>query len=85
SWTATVPHAADWFALHFTSVEVNEGMKSFVEKRPTDYMKLRTLAAEGKSSEYVWGPYSLNCPNCGAKDMPAEFKHCGVCGAKLVG
>lgn len=82
-WTATYPHAADWFALHFMSAEVEEGMKSFVEKRPTDYMKLRRLAAEGKSSEYVWGPYSVTCPSCGAKSLPAEFKHCGMCGAKL--
>ena len=82
-WHATINHARDWLSVHFTSAETYEGMKSFVEKRPTEYARLRKLAAEGKSSEFLWGPYAHTCPECGAKGIPKEFQHCGVCGAKL--
>ena len=75
--------AGDWLALHFTSPETHEGMTSFVEKRKPDYLKLRKLAAEGKSSEYLWGPPLRECSDCGAKGIPREFKYCGVCGKKL--
>ncbi|MCD6293769.1 MAG: enoyl-CoA hydratase/isomerase family protein [Deltaproteobacteria bacterium] len=75
--------ASDWLATHFTSPEPYEGMNSFVEKRKTDYMKLRKLAAEGKSSEYLWGPPTRKCSGCGVKGIPAEFEYCGVCGKKL--
>jgi hypothetical protein len=57
SWYQTIGHARDWLSVHFSSYEPWEGMKSFVEKRETGYRKLRDLAAEGKSSEFVWGPY----------------------------
>ena len=76
-------HAGDWLAIHFTSPETYEGMTSFVEKRKTDYVKLKKLAAEGKSSEYLWGPPEKQCPDCNAKGIPAEFEYCGVCGKKL--
>ena len=29
------------------------------------------------------GPYSKDCPACGAKGLPAKFTHCGRCGAVL--
>lgn len=83
SWHNTVGHARDWLALHFTSAEVHEGMGAFVEKRKTDYAGLRRKAAEGGSSEYVWGPYAKTCPACGAKRIPSEFEFCGKCGGKL--
>lgn len=83
AWGQTIGHAMDWLAVHFTSWEPWEGMKSFVEKRPTDYMKLRQLAADGKSSEFMWGPYTQQCPSCGTRSLPSEFKHCGQCGAKI--
>lgn len=83
SWHNTIGHARDWLALHFTSLEPHEGMQAFVEKRKVDYMRLRKLAAEGKSSEFLWGPYSLDCKKCGAKGIPEEFMFCGKCGNKL--
>ena len=70
-------------AIHFTSPEPYEGMTSFVEKRKPDYLKLRKLAAEGKSSEYLWGPPLKECSDCGSKGIPAEFKFCGVCSKEL--
>ncbi|MBI4319686.1 MAG: enoyl-CoA hydratase/isomerase family protein [Chloroflexi bacterium] len=82
-WHSTIGHARDWLSVHFTSAETYEGMKSFVEKRPTEYARFRKLAAEGKSSEFLWGPYAHTCPECGAKGIPSEFKFCGVCGGKL--
>jgi enoyl-CoA hydratase/carnithine racemase len=75
--------ATDWLTMHFTGPETYEGMNAFVEKRKTDYMKLRRLAAEGGSSEYLWGPPSKKCTGCGAKGIPGSFKYCGVCGAEL--
>jgi enoyl-CoA hydratase/carnithine racemase len=83
AWSSTIGHAKDWLALHFASVEPYEGMKSFVEKRPTNYIGLREKAAAGKSSEFLYGPYIKECSKCGAKGMPEEFAFCGTCGAKL--
>ncbi len=84
SWHNTIGHARDWLALHFTSLEPNEGMQAFVDKRKVDYRKVRKLAAEGKSSEFLWGPYALDCKKCGAKGIPEEFEFCGKCGTKLI-
>ncbi len=83
AWNTTVGHAREWLALHFASVEPYEGMKAFVEKRPKDYIGLRTRAAEGGSSEFLHGPYTLSCSKCGTKGIPQNFQFCGVCGAKL--
>ncbi|HEX7592698.1 MAG TPA: enoyl-CoA hydratase-related protein [Anaerolineae bacterium] len=83
AWNATVRHAQDWLSLHFASVEPYEGMTAFVEKRPKNYRGLREKAARGESSEFLFGPYSLTCPQCGTKGLPSEFKFCGKCGAKL--
>jgi enoyl-CoA hydratase/carnithine racemase len=83
AWHSTVGHARDWLTLHFTDVEPYEGMTSFVEKRPPDYRGLRKRAAEGGSSEYLFGPPMKKCAKCGAKGLPENFKFCGGCGAKL--
>ncbi len=60
-------------------------MTAFVEKRPPQYRLLRERAAQGKSSEFIWGPYSQTCSNCGAKALPEEFTFCGECGNPLDG
>jgi enoyl-CoA hydratase/carnithine racemase len=83
SWYSTIGHARDWLSVHFSSYEPWEGMKAFVEKREAGYRKLRDLAAEGKSSEFVWGPYAKECGKCGAKGIPDMFDYCGKCGEKL--
>jgi len=83
AWSATIGHARDWLSLHFASWEPYEGMTAFVEKRQPDYRGIRTRAAEGRSSEFLWGPYTHTCPVCGARGIPAEFKFCGNCGEKL--
>ena len=83
AWHQTIGHARDWLALHYASYEPWEGMRAFVDKRPARYAELRHRAAEGGSSEFVWGPYQNDCPSCGAQGLPAAFTHCGVCGAVL--
>ena len=83
AWHATVGHARDWLSIHYTSLEPHEGMAAFVEKRKADYTGLRRRAAEGGSSEFLWGPYSRDCPQCGAKALPEQFTHCGRCGAEM--
>ncbi|MBI4063232.1 MAG: enoyl-CoA hydratase/isomerase family protein [Elusimicrobia bacterium] len=83
SWYQTVGHAADWLSLHYTCLEPHEGMKAFVEKRPAGYLRVRELARDGKSSEFPWGPYCLDCESCGAKGIPEGMAFCGVCGRKL--
>jgi 1,4-dihydroxy-2-naphthoyl-CoA synthase len=84
SWHATVGHARDWLATHYTSLEPYEGMTAFVEKRKTDYVGMRMRAADPNgSSEFLWGPYSQECGECGAKGIPSQFEHCGQCGAAL--
>ncbi len=82
-WHLSVGHARDWLTLHFTDVEPYEGMTSFVEKRAPDYRGLRQRAAEGGSSEYLFGPPVKKCAKCGAKGLPESFQFCGTCGAKL--
>ncbi len=82
-WHQTIGHARDWLAIHYTSWEPLEGMTAFVEKRPSRYRLLRERAAQGKSSEFPWGPYARTCPSCGAAALPEEFAFCGACGAKL--
>ncbi len=76
-------HATDWLSIHFTSPEPYEGMGSFVEKRKTDYLKLRRRAAQGGTPEYLWGAPVKTCPKCGTKGLPEEFGFCGHCGAEL--
>ena len=83
SWNMTVGHAKEWLALHYTSLEPWEGMTAFVEKRQPDYRGVRQRAAEGGSSEFVWGPYTGTCSACQAKGIPAGFSHCGRCGAEM--
>lgn len=83
AWHQTIGHARDWLSIHYTSWEPQEGMTAFVEKRPPRYRLLRERAADGKSSEFVWGPYSNSCPTCGARALPEEFGFCGVCGTAL--
>lgn len=83
AWHSTIGHAREWLALHFASMEPYEGMKAFVEKRPARYRMLRELARDDKSSEFLWGPYTRACRECGATGLPENFNHCGVCGAAL--
>ncbi len=82
-WHLTVGHARDWLTLHFTDTEPYEGMSAFVEKRAPDYRGLRRRQAEGGTGEFLFGPPTQSCPQCGAKGLPEEFRHCGLCGAKL--
>ncbi len=83
AWHLTIGHARDWLTLHFTDIEPYEGMTAFVEKRPPNYQGLRQRAAQGGSSEYLFGPPAKTCPKCGTKGLPENFRHCGLCGAKL--
>lgn len=83
AWHQTIGHARDWLSIHYTSWEPLEGMTAFVEKRPPNYRLLRQRAAEGKSSEFMWGPYTQICPKCEAKGIPEYFSYCGECGTEL--
>jgi enoyl-CoA hydratase/carnithine racemase len=83
-WSLTVPHARDWLTVHYASLEPQEGMTAFVEKRPWDYLEMRRRAARGESSEFRWGPYTRACQVCGAKYLPEEFAFCGRCGEPLI-
>lgn len=83
AWHTTASHARDWLAIHYTSLEPYEGMTAFVEKRKADYVGMRRRAAEGGSSEFLWGPYARQCPKCQAKGIPSMFAFCGKCGARL--
>ncbi|HEY6040557.1 MAG TPA: enoyl-CoA hydratase-related protein [Anaerolineae bacterium] len=82
AWSQTVRHAQDWLSLHFATTEPYEGMTAFVEKRSPHYREMRSKALEG-APEFLFGPYSQTCPNCGTKGLPGEFEFCGVCGTAL--
>ncbi len=83
AWHTTIGHARDWLSTHFTTVEPYEGMQAFVEKRKVDFKGMRQRAADGGSTEFLWGPYTQRCEACGAKGIPDEFTFCGKCGASL--
>lgn len=84
AWHATIGHGRDWLALHYTSQEPYEGMQAFVQKRPTRYRELREAAAQGKSPEFLWGPWTRDCPQCKAQGIPEDFRYCGCCGHSLL-
>ncbi len=83
AWYQTINHAKEWLTLHYANWEPYEGMTAFVEKRPPNYRMIREIARDGGSSELMWGPPSKTCSACGAKGLPKNFKHCGVCGKEL--
>jgi len=83
AWSLTAGHARDWLAVHSTSWEPYEGVQAFVEKRPADYRGIREHAADGRSSEFLWGPPTRVCDSCGAKGIPEGFSYCGKCGSAL--
>ncbi|MBS4210293.1 enoyl-CoA hydratase/isomerase family protein [Bacillus sp. FJAT-50079] len=79
----TVGHARDWLTVHTANYETHEAMRAFSEKRAPDYKMLRERMSSGDSYEHLWGAPSLDCHECGAKDIPEHFKHCGVCGSPI--
>jgi enoyl-CoA hydratase/carnithine racemase len=83
AWYNTIGHARDWLSIHFATEEPREGMQAFAEKRDARYRELREKAAAGGAPSYAWGAPVRACGECGAKGLPADFEHCGVCGAKL--
>jgi enoyl-CoA hydratase/carnithine racemase len=83
SWHMTIGHARDWLAIHNTSTEVLEGVQAFQEKRQPDYAALRDRAEADRSPEYPHGAPLRSCPQCGAKNLPAQFDFCGKCGNRL--
>ncbi len=83
SWSSTVQYARDWLSQHAGSPEVYEGLSSFKEKRPPDYAGIRAALATGKSTEFLWGPHTRQCPECGTKALPEGHSFCGRCGARL--
>lgn len=83
AWHQTIGHARDWLAIHNTSTEVLEGVQAFAEKRAPDYAALHDRAAADQSPEYPHGAPLKSCPQCGAKDLPAQFEFCGKCGGQL--
>jgi enoyl-CoA hydratase/carnithine racemase len=77
SWSMTIRMARDWLTIHAASAEVEEGLRSFEEKRPVDYERLRTKAAHA-------GPRHA-CPGCGARPSERDAAFCSRCGSPLAG
>lgn len=53
SWHLTIGHGRDWLAIHNTSPETWEGVRSFNEKRPPNYADLRERWAEDRAPEWL--------------------------------
>ncbi|GJQ21150.1 MAG: 1,4-dihydroxy-2-naphthoyl-CoA synthase [Bacteroidia bacterium] len=45
SWAMTIGHLKDWLTVHTGAPEIAEGIRAFSEKRPVDYMAIRSLTA----------------------------------------
>jgi enoyl-CoA hydratase/carnithine racemase len=84
TWSSTVAHAKDWLSVHFGALEPYEGMSAFAHKRKAGRVALRERARDGGSSEYLWGPNTRTCPECGTAGLPEAFTHCGRCGHALI-
>lgn len=83
AWAMTAGHARDWLTVHAALWEPYEGVQAFVEKRPPDVGAIRDRAARGGSADFIWGPPTRTCRECGAKGIPQMFGYCGKCGSKL--
>jgi enoyl-CoA hydratase/carnithine racemase len=55
SWHLTIGHGRDWLAIHNTSPETREGVRSFLEKRPPDYSEIRRRWMEDDAPEWPEG------------------------------
>jgi len=55
SWHLTIGHGREWLAIHNTSPETWEGVRSFLEKRPPNYDEIRRRWAEDDGPEWVGG------------------------------
>jgi len=55
SWHLTIGHGRDWLAIHNTSPETWEGVRSFSEKRRPDYAEIRRRWAEDDAPEWIGG------------------------------
>lgn len=55
SWHLTIGHGRDWLAIHNTSPETWEGVRSFNEKRPPNYTEIRRRWAEDDAPEWPQG------------------------------
>ena len=82
-WNQTAAHAQDWLSLHFATLEPNEGMRAFAEKRPAHIREIRQALAEGGNGEFPFGSPIRTCSSCGATGLPADFPYCGRCGHPL--
>lgn len=83
SWGLTIGHARDWLGIHAGSHETAQAVRAFGEKRRPDYEAIRRAWAEDGHPESPFGPPLKNCPHCGTKGLPSDFKFCGVCGQSL--
>lgn len=79
AWSGTIRHAREWLTLHAASSEVREGLRSFEEKRPPDYERLRA-ELEGAPSD--GSGEETTCPSC-RRAVPPGMLFCGFCGARL--
>ena len=55
SWHLTIGHGRDWLAIHNTSPETWEGVRSFNEKRAPDYGEIRRRWAQDRAPEWLGG------------------------------
>ena len=55
SWHTTIGHGRDWLAIHNTSPETWEGVRSFSQKRSADYESIRRRWAEDDHPEWLDG------------------------------
>jgi enoyl-CoA hydratase/carnithine racemase len=55
SWHLTIGHGRDWLAIHNTSPETWEGVRSFNQKRPPNYGEIRRRWAEDQAPEWLGG------------------------------
>lgn len=84
SWSMTIRMAREWLTIHAASAEVEEGLRSFAEKRPVDYERLRSaIGRPAGANDAPAPPVDANrieeTSAAGGEASPAP-RACAACG-----
>jgi enoyl-CoA hydratase/carnithine racemase len=88
AFAALKGETAEYTIAQFTGREASEGLRALVEKREVDYASFRVnqrrSAIESKPLPARTRTETRSCYSCGARDIPASYDYCGLCGTRLV-
>lgn len=63
--------------------DLAKSCEAFLEKRSPNWRSLREEQLAQGATYYYWGALTRSCAQCGARNLPSNLPHCGICGTKL--